>query len=77
MLFSSKENYQNKIEEINKKFNLKMTSDEKFALLLKSQTIDHKVMKKINEKWKRKRMINITYLIKKLLSEYDNSKVKN
>ena len=77
MLFSSKEYYQNKIEEINKKFNLKMTSDEKVALLLKLQTIDHKVMKKINEKWKRKSMINITYLIKKLLSEYDNSKVKN
>ena len=33
-------------------------------------------MKTINEKWKRKRLINITYLIKKILSEYDNSKVK-
>ena len=33
-------------------------------------------MKKINEKWKRKRLINITYLIKKILSEYDNSKAK-
>ena len=31
-------------------------------------------MKKINEKWKRKRLINISYLIKRLLSEYDNSK---
>ena len=45
--------YQNKIEEINKKCNLEMTSDEKFELLLKLQEID-KVMKKINEKWKRK-----------------------
>ena len=68
--------YQNKIEEINKKCNLKMTSDEKYFLLLKLQKIGNKVMKKINEKWKRKRMINITYLIKKLLSEYDNSKAK-
>ena len=33
-------------------------------------------MKKINEKWKRKRLINITYLIKKILSEHDNSKAK-
>ena len=65
----------NKIEEINKKFNLEMTSDEKFDLLLKLQEID-KVMKTINEKWKRKRLINITYLIKKILSEYDNSKAK-
>ena len=65
----------NKIEEINKKCNLEMTFDEKFDLLLKLQEID-KVMKTINAKWKRKRLINITYLIKKILSEYDNSKTK-
>ena len=53
-----------------------MSSDEKYELLLRLQKIDDKVMKKINEKWKRKRLINITYLIKKLLSEYDNSKAK-
>ena len=68
--------YQNKIEEINKKYNLEMTSDEKYELLLKLQKIDDKVMKTINEKWKRKRLVNITYLIKILLSEYDNSKAK-
>ena len=67
--------YQNKIEEINTKCNLEMTSNEKFELLLKLQKMD-KVMKKINEKWKRKRLINITYLIKRMLSEYDNSKAK-
>ena len=60
--------YQNKIEEINTKCNLEMTSDEKFELLLKLQKID-KVIKTINEKWERKRLINITYLIKRLLSE--------
>ena len=68
--------YQNKIEETNEKYNLEMSSDEKFELLLKLQKIDDKVMKKINEKWKRKRLINITYLIKRLLSDYDNSKAK-
>ena len=68
--------YQNKIEEINEKYNLKMSSDEKFELLLKLQKIDDRVMKKINEKWKRKRLINITYLTKKILSENDNSKAK-
>ena len=40
------------------------------------QKIDDKLMKIINEKSKRKRLINITYLIKRLLSEYDNSKAK-
>ena len=68
--------YQNKVEEINEKYNLKMSSNEKFESLLKLQKIDEKVMKKINEKWKRKRLINITYLIKKILSGYDNSKAK-
>ena len=31
-------------------------------------------MEKTNEKWKRKRLINIIYLIKRVLSEYDKSK---
>ena len=53
-----------------------MSSDEKYELLLKLRNIDNTVMKKINEKWKRKRLINITYLIKKLLSESDISKAK-
>ena len=63
--------YQNKIEEINENCSLEMSSQEKFELLL--QEID-KVMEKINEKWKRKRLINITYLIKRVLSEYDKSR---
>ena len=36
------------------------------------QKID-KVIDKINEKWERKRLINITYLIKRVLSEYDKT----
>ena len=50
-----------------------MSSQEKFELLLKLQKID-KVMDKINEKWKRKRLINITYLIKRVLSETDKTR---
>ena len=42
--------YQNKIKEINKKYDLKMTSNEKFELLLKLQKIDDKVLKTMNEK---------------------------
>ena len=79
MLFSQKciykreYHYQNKIEETNKNFGLDMSGQEKFELLLKLQKID-KVMEKINEKWKRKRLINISYLIKGVLSEYDESR---
>ena len=65
--------YQNKIEEIHNKFNLEMTANERHELLLKLQKIDP-MMEKINEKWKRKRLINITYLIKRVLSEYDKTK---
>ena len=66
-IYKREYHYQNKIEEINRNFGLEITSQEKFELLLKLQKID-KVMEKINEKWKRKRLINITYLIKRVLS---------
>ena len=36
--------------------------------------IDDEMIKKINEKLKRKRLINISFIIKKLLSDYDNNK---
>ena len=69
-IYKREYHYQNKIEEINKNCSLEMSSNEKYELLLKLQKID-KVMEKINEKWKRKRLINITYLIKRVLSGYD------
>ena len=72
-IYKREYHYQNKIEEINKKFVLEMTSYEEYELLLKLQKID-KVIEKINEKWKRKRLINISYLIKRVLSEYDKTK---
>ena len=50
-----------------------MSSQEKYELLLNLRKID-KVLEKINEKWKRKRLINISYLIKRVLSEYDKTR---
>ena len=72
-IYKREYHYQNKIEEINRNFGLKMSSQEQFELLLKLQKID-KVLEKINEKWKRKRLINITYWIKRVLSEYDKTR---
>ena len=72
-IYKREYHYQNKIEEINRKFGLGMSSQEKYELLLKLQKID-KVMEKINEKWKGKRLINISYLIKRVLGEYDKSR---
>ena len=64
--------YQNKIEEINKKFHLEITPEVCLKLRLKLQKIDH-VIEKINEKMKRKRKINISYVIKRVLGEYDKT----
>ena len=72
-IYKREYHYQNKIDEINEKFNLEMSADEKSELMLKLKKIDP-VSKKINEKWKRKRIINILYVIKRVLSEYDKTR---
>ena len=64
--------YQNKIEEISKKCNLVIRPEVYHKLKLDLQKIDHAI-EKINEKYERKRLINITFLIKRVLSEYDKS----
>ena len=73
-IYKRRYHYQNKIEESNTKFDLNLSSDEKYELLVKLRKIDNVEIKKINEKFKRKRLINITYIIKKLLSDYDIDK---
>ena len=55
-----------------KKYNLDMTPEVYFKLRLDLEKIDNK-LNKINDTYQRKRLINITYLIKKILSEYDKS----
>ena len=72
-IYKREYHYQNKIEEINTKYDLEMMGNDKYELLLKLQKIDP-MLKEINEKWKRKRMINISYVIKRVLGEYDKTK---
>ena len=71
-IYKREYHYQNKIEEISKKFDLVIRPEVYYKLKLDLQKTD-KVIDNINEKWKRKRLINITYLIKRVLSEYDKS----
>ena len=59
--------YQNKIEEISKKCNLEITREVYYKLRLKLQ----KVIEKIKEKYGRKRVFNISYVIKRVLRKYD------
>ena len=62
--------YQNKIEEISKKIELEITPAVYYKLRLDLEKIDNK-LNKINDTYQRKRLINITYLIKRILGEYD------
>ena len=65
-IYKREYHYQNKIEEISKKFDLEIRPEVYYKLRLNLQKID-KVIEKINEKYERKRLINITYLIKRVL----------
>ena len=59
--------YQNKIEEIGKRCNLEITPEVYHKLRLKLQ----KAIEKIKEKYGRKRVFNISYVIKRVLRKYD------
>ena len=63
---------QGKLEEISKKYNLDIRLEVHYKLRLNLEKIDNK-LNKINDTYKRKRLINITYLIKRILSEYDKN----
>ena len=71
-IYKKEYHYQNKIEEISEKFDLEIMPEVCHKLWLKFHEIDH-VLEKINEKYERKRMINISYVIKRVLSEYDKT----
>ena len=64
--------YQNKLDEIKRKYDLDLRPEIHLKLRSGLEKID-KALNKINEKYERKRLINITYLIKRLLSDYDKT----
>ena len=64
--------YQNKLEEISKKYNLDIRPEVHYKLRLDLEKIAN-ALNKINDTYQRKRMINITYLIKTILGEYDKN----
>ena len=64
--------YQNKLEEISTKYNLDIRPEVHYKLRSDLEKNDMK-LNKINDTYKRKRLINITYLIKRILGEYDKS----
>ena len=64
--------YENKLEEISEKYGLDLRPEIHLKLKSDLEKID-KVLNKINEKYERKRLINISYLIKRILSDYDKN----
>ena len=63
-VYQRKYYYEKKIKQIPN-----LTGEEKDELYRKLMEIDEKVMKKVNKKFSRKRMINIFYIINRILGE--------
>ena len=61
-----------KLEEIRQKYGLDLRPEVHLKLRSDLEKIDMK-FNKINEKYERKRLINISYLIKRILGEYDKN----
>ena len=73
-IYQRKYHYEKKVDQISKRLHL--TDDEKCQLYSKLMNIDKNVMEIQNKQFCRKRMINIFYLIKKILQEMGSEKYK-
>ena len=74
-IYHRKYYFDKKVKNISKLINL--TDEEKCELYDKLLILDSNNMKVINKKYFRKRMININYVIKKILEEMGCEKYKN
>ena len=74
-IYHRKYYFDKKVKNISKLINL--NDEEKCELYEKLLKIDNNIMKLINKKYSRKRMININYVIKKILEEMGCEKYKN
>ena len=73
-IYNRKYHYEKKVDQISKRLHL--NDDEKYQLYSKLMNIDNNVMEIQNKQFHRKRMINVFYLIKKLLQEMGCEKYK-
>ena len=73
-IYNRKYHYEKKVNQISKR--LKLNEDEKCQLYDNLIKIDNNVMEILNKQFCRRRMINIFYLIKKILQEMGNEKYK-
>ena len=73
-IYNRKYHYEKKVNQISKR--LKLTGEEKDSLYNELMKIDDNIMKIQNKQFGRKRMINIFYLIKKILQKMGIEKYK-
>ena len=73
-IYQRKYHYEKKVNQVSRRLNL--TDEQKYELYNKLMAIDNYVMKILNKQYCRKRMINIFYLIKKILEEMGCEKYK-
>ena len=73
-IYNRKYHYEKKVYQISKR--LKLTDEESCRLYNELMKIDDHIMKIQNKKFGRKRMINIFYLIKKILQKMGDKKHK-
>ena len=73
-VYQRKYHYQKMVNQVSKRINL--TDDHKYELYSKLMEKDNNVMEILNNRYCRKRMISIFYLIKKLLAEMGCEKYK-
>ena len=66
-VYQRKYHYEKKVDQISKRINL--TNEQKNKLYSKLMEIDNHIMEILNKEYNRKRMISISFLIKKLLDE--------
>ena len=65
----------NRLDEKTKKYDLDIKPEVYFKLKEDLRNLDRKI-NKINQEHERKRMINISYIIKKILKNYDKQEAK-
>ena len=73
-IYHRKYHYEKKVNQISKRVGL--NDEEKYELYSRLINIDNHTMKILNKQYFRKRLININYLIKKLLEEMGCEKYK-
>ena len=73
-IYQRKYHYEKKVNQVSQR--LQLTDEQKCELNDKLMEIDNNVMEILNNKFNRKRMISIFYLIKKILEEMGNEKSK-